>query len=92
MSGSRQIEVPDDDEEFLTEDLEELLIATGIASIELFWVHPSIKFQPHDVWRQDDNGNQFLVEKLPCRADAVQLAERLTARGHKQLYWAELSS
>jgi hypothetical protein len=92
MPGSRQIEVPDDDEEFLTEDLEELLIATGIASTELFWVHPSIKFQPHEVWRQDDNGNKFLVQKMPCRADAVQLVERLTARGHKQLYWAIASS
>jgi hypothetical protein len=77
------------EEEFLTEDLEQLLEATGIHSSELMWVHPSIKFTPHEVWRQDDNGNQFLVQTTACRADATNLVDTLTARGHKQVYWAK---
>jgi hypothetical protein len=39
------------------------------------------------VWRQDDNGNQFLVCANLTRANAEALAAELESRGHKQLYW-----
>jgi len=39
------------------------------------------------VWRQDDNGNRYEVRRFTDRAEAEELAERLEARGHKQLYW-----
>ena len=39
------------------------------------------------LWRQDDNGNRFLVERFPDRAAAeVRLAE-LGRHPHKQTYW-----
>ena len=41
------------------------------------------------VWRQDDNGNRFVVELGLSRAAAEQLAAHLEATGHKQLYWVE---
>lgn len=41
------------------------------------------------VFRQDDNGNRFLVESGLNRTDADRLAAALHARGHKQLYWVE---
>jgi hypothetical protein len=39
------------------------------------------------VWRQDDNGNQYEVSRLPTRAEAEELAATMEARGHKQIYW-----
>ncbi|GIF37945.1 hypothetical protein [Actinoplanes xinjiangensis] len=39
------------------------------------------------VWRQDDNGNRFVVTKRAVRAEAEELAAEMEARGHKQLYW-----
>jgi hypothetical protein len=39
------------------------------------------------VWRQDDNGNRYVVRRLASRAAAEKLAAELEARGHKQLYW-----
>jgi hypothetical protein len=51
--------------------------------------------QEHDgarvwsVWRQDDNGNRFLVRSGITEEEAHQLASEFEARGHKQLYWFE---
>ena len=41
------------------------------------------------VFRQDDNGNRFVVEEHVSREEAQRLVEKFEARGHKQLYWAE---
>jgi hypothetical protein len=41
------------------------------------------------VWRIDDNGNTFVVDKHLDRAQAEQVVAKFTARGHKQTYWAE---
>ena len=41
-----------------------------------------------EVWRQDDNGNQFLVSGGHTREQAEELCASFEARGHKQLYWA----
>jgi 2-methylisocitrate lyase-like PEP mutase family enzyme len=39
------------------------------------------------VWRQDDNGNRFVVVRKESRAEAEEIAAAMEARGHKQLYW-----
>ncbi|GGN72160.1 hypothetical protein GCM10010112_40150 [Actinoplanes lobatus] len=39
------------------------------------------------VWRQDDNGNRFVVARFTDRAEAEELAAEMESRGHKQLYW-----
>ena len=39
--------------------------------------------------RQDDNGNRFVVAENLSEAEAYQQVDALTARGHKQVYWAE---
>jgi hypothetical protein len=41
------------------------------------------------VYRQDDNGNRFVVRRGLDRAEAEQLVAEFEARGHKQTYWAE---
>lgn len=42
-----------------------------------------------ELWRQDDNGNEFLVSKFSCRHEAQLLRKRLERRGHKQHYWVK---
>ncbi len=72
-----------------SENLEQILEATGISASQLSWTCAEVYLQPHEIWRQDDNGGQFFVERRLCRADANRRVEELTARGHKQLYWAK---
>jgi hypothetical protein len=69
--------------------IDSLLVAFDMTSSDLSWHHNSVHFTPHELWRQDDNGNQVLIETCPCRADALQKARIFTERGHRQLYWAQ---
>lgn len=69
--------------------IDSLLVAFAMTSDDLSWHHNSVHFTPHELWRQDDNGNQVLIETCPCRADALQKARIFTERGHRQLYWAQ---
>jgi hypothetical protein len=51
-------------------------------------------FNPHNagtwrVYRQDDNGNRFVVQAHLNREDAERLVTELESRGHKQVYWVE---
>jgi hypothetical protein len=41
---------------------------------------------PWQVFRQDDNGNRYVVALLADEATAEALARSLEARAHKQLY------
>jgi hypothetical protein len=41
------------------------------------------------VYRQDDNGNRFIVSTRLNRVEAERLVTEFEARGHKQVYWAE---
>jgi hypothetical protein len=43
------------------------------------------------VWRTDDNGNTFLVRDGLAHEQAQRLVAEFTARGHKQLYFAQKS-
>jgi len=40
-----------------------------------------------ELWRQDDNGNRFLVGSYPDRAAAEERLRELTSCLHKQTYW-----
>jgi hypothetical protein len=40
-----------------------------------------------ELWRQDDNGNRFLVEAFIDRAGAEKRLAELTRNPHKQSYW-----
>lgn len=44
------------------------------------------------LWRQDDNGNRFLVAEFGCRGGAEARMEELTRYPHKQIYWIECMS
>ncbi|MFO0619076.1 MAG: VOC family protein [Polyangiaceae bacterium] len=39
------------------------------------------------LWRQDDNGNRFLMSSAHTRPEAERLAAEFEARAHKQIYW-----
>ncbi|NJM52367.1 MAG: hypothetical protein HC846_02610 [Blastocatellia bacterium] len=55
----------------------------------MLFLYKDIKFQPHELWRQDDNGHKFLIETFPCKADAVRAMREFEIRLHKQTYWVE---
>ncbi|MEV5505852.1 SPOR domain-containing protein [Streptomyces orinoci] len=44
---------------------------------------------PWLVIRQDDNGNRYRVGRYATRTEAERVADRLDAKGHKQLYIVE---
>lgn len=69
------------------EALDSLLCAFRFTSEDLTWVADSVKFTEHEFWRQDDNGNKFLIEKTRCRADAMAKLRPMEESGHKQFYW-----
>ncbi len=50
-------------------------------------------FEAHEpkfsVWRQDDNGNIFLVKDRLTEIDALRLVREYERKGHKQTYWAK---
>ena len=41
------------------------------------------------VWRQDDNGNVFLVGSGLTEVDALMLVRDYERKGHKQRYWVK---
>lgn len=44
-----------------------------------------------ELWRQDDNGNRFLIARFDTQAAADAEQRRYEALGHKQTYWVEKS-
>ena len=40
-----------------------------------------------ELWRQDDGGNQYLVERYATREDAEHEMRVFEGRGHRQVYW-----
>lgn len=73
------------------EKLNDLLEQLGFTTKDLEQISDAVKFKPYELWRQDDNGNQALIEVLPCRADANAKVKMYTDRGHKQMYWCKPS-
>lgn len=73
------------------EKFNELLEVLEITSETLKDMEPSIRLKKYELWRQDDNGNQAMIEVLPCRADANAKVKMYTDRGHKQMYWCRPS-
>ncbi|MDX2105115.1 MAG: hypothetical protein SFY67_01825 [Candidatus Melainabacteria bacterium] len=39
------------------------------------------------VWRLDDNGNEFMICTFETQKEAQDYCDEMTARGHKQTYW-----
>ena len=44
---------------------------------------------PCELWRQDDNGQRFLVGRYSTRTTAEQQLATLSRAVHKQTYWIE---
>jgi hypothetical protein len=43
----------------------------------------------YSIWRQDDNGNIFLVKDSLTEPGALRLVREYERKGHKQTYWAK---
>lgn len=78
------------------------IISHGAAAVEIFeqvlelldldsdwlsWINPELALVPHEIWRQDDNGQAFIIRTARCRADAARMVRRLESSPHKQMYW-----
>ena len=71
----------------------------GVSASQLLWVqHASAveiiaankaKARVWKVKRLDDNGNTFVLAEGLRKSQAEEVVADYTARGHKQLYWAE---
>lgn len=48
---------------------------------------PDAAYPSWVVWRQDDNGNQFVVRANLTEAQARAMAKEYEELGHKQIYW-----
>lgn len=70
-------------------DLDNILEALELTSKDIIFLYEDIKFHPHQLWRQDDNGHKFLIETFPCKADAVRAMKEFEAKLHKQTYWVQ---
>ena len=42
-----------------------------------------------ELWRQDDNGNRFLIGRFGTAEAADAEQRRFEALGHKQTYWVQ---
>ena len=42
-----------------------------------------------ELWRQDDNGQRFLIGRHPIRAAAERQLTKLSRAAHKQAYWID---
>lgn len=45
-----------------------------------------------ELWRQDDNGNRFVIGRFDTVAAAEAEQRRFEALGHKQTYWVQARS
>ena len=42
-----------------------------------------------ELWRQDEHGNEFLVQEFDDRGSADDARDAFIARGHHQHYWVK---
>lgn len=70
--------------------LDDLFQYLWITFSSLSQIDEPVRLLDHELWRQDDNGNQVLIETICCLADALYKVNEFTARSHRQLYWARL--
>lgn len=45
-----------------------------------------------ELWRQDDNGNRFVIGRFETAEAAEAEQRRFEALGHKQTYWVEAAA
>lgn len=64
-----------------------ILFHLGFTRDEVEWI-PEAPAEPcWQVWRLDDNGNEYEVAGLTSACKAEAMVEEFEARGHKQTYW-----
>lgn len=48
---------------------------------------PEEKADLWSVWRQDDNGSEFMIASALTESEAKSFVKEFEGRGHKQVYW-----
>lgn len=68
-------------------DLFEILRAMELSEADLPWVRPLLGPARWLLYRLDDNGNEFLIERYQQPEAAETIRAQYEAKGHKQLYF-----
>lgn len=68
-------------------DLIEILTAMALSEADLPWVSPVLGPARWLLYRLDDNGNEFLIERYQQPEAAERIRAQYEAKGHKQLYF-----
>ena len=82
----------------LKEDAEKVLAALGISTTEAIRMFLSqvrhrgglpfeVRLPVWSVFRQDDSGNEYLMQDKLFEEDAKEMVREFEARAHKQTYW-----
>ena len=67
-------------------NVEEAALVQGLERMRRAAAHPGWTWV---LWRQDDNGNTFVVSTHASLESAEDARRSYEARGHKQRYWIE---
>ena len=68
-------------------DLDIALAQLGVAETDLLWVQPYLGSPRWQLWRVDDNGNEFEVARFQSESYAKWIRSKYEAKGHKQFYF-----
>lgn len=66
--------------------IEEIFEDFGLTTHELDWIRAGLRFRNVDLYRQDDNGREFLVARFAFWPDASKRLRELEVGGHKQYF------
>lgn len=69
-----------------------LLVALGIQSSDVtFYNNVGLK-GPSELWRLDDNGNEFMISEYETELEAMLMRKEYEDKGHKQTYFTKVKS
>lgn len=66
-----------------------ILAALDLDRSEVEWENDQLRAKAWRLWRQDDNGNTFHVQRYASASEAKNAMRLFEERGHKQSYWIE---
>lgn len=82
-----RIQIVSHDSSDAVELFEQVLELLDLDSDWMSWINPELALVAYEIWRQDDNGQAFIIRTARCRADAARMIRRLESSPHKQMYW-----
>lgn len=73
----------------------DLFETLAIDERDVGWMNPAVELEQLPrwaLWREDDNANQFEIDRFRSYSKAIAQERMYTARGHRQFYWVDSAS